>query len=159
DRLKVCDFSCSSARSVLLNGATSLSKAALRSSSSPILRPVSVRRLRKTSFSSPMREPPSDRFSMEIGSPPLPFRPPVNLSGPARPLRPKRSDNFAITTPPQPRNACVPPRNAAVARSRYYIPLTLETRAHMACGFPETVFGRFVARKAHVDRRHGGTVA
>src|ERR1044071_7523369 len=85
-----------------------------------------------------MREPTSDRFSMEIGSPPLPFRPPVNLSGPARPFRPKRSDNLAIPTPPQPRNACEQPQNAAVSRSRYYIPSTLETLARTACEFPET---------------------
>jgi len=60
DRPKVCDFSSSSARNVELNGATILSKASLSSSSSPILRPVSLNRLRRASFSSPMREPTSE---------------------------------------------------------------------------------------------------
>ena len=46
----------------------------LRSSSSPILRPVSLSRLRSASFSSPMREPMSDRFSTLTGpASPWPF--------------------------------------------------------------------------------------
>src|SRR4029077_649847 len=101
-----CDFSCSRARRVLLNGATSLSKASLRSSSSLIFRPVSVTRLRRTSFSSPIREPTSDRFSTEIWLPPLPFpfaaRAKSLSTTTAPPFRPKRSDSFAMTTPPQP---------------------------------------------------------
>src|SRR6185437_3356468 len=123
DRLCVCDFSCSSARNVLLNGATSLSKASLRSSSSLILRPVSVSRLRRTSFSSPIREPTSDRLSIVMGSPPLPFLPPNrpgSLSASAGPFRPKRSDNLAMTTPPQPRNACKQPQTLQYLGTLFY---------------------------------------
>src|SRR5215813_10777823 len=133
----VWDFSCSSARRVLLKGATSLSKASFRSSSSLILRPVSVSRLRRTSFSSPIREPTSDKLSTEIWSPPFPFRGrPKSLSTSAGvPFRPNRSDSFAMTTPPQPQKRLRTAPNAAFSRLRYYIAVAMGTLAAVACEF------------------------
>jgi hypothetical protein len=50
-------------RSALLNGATILPKESLSSSSSSILRAVSLKRSRSASFSSPRREPASASLS------------------------------------------------------------------------------------------------